>query len=442
MSSLTAKQKADLKRRLTPRLNKYIAHTPTVKQSAFLLLDCIEAFYGGSAGPGKSDGLLMAALQYFDWPGYNALLLRRTFADLSLPEALMDRASDWLGPTAAKWDNMAHAWRSPEGGTLTFGYLEVEKHKYRYQSAAFQFIGLDELTQFSETQYRYMFSRLRRLKGVDIPLRMRAASNPGNVGHMWVKQRFITEGAAHGRVFVKARLIDNPHLDRSSYIQSLNQLDPITRQQLLEGDWEARHEGGMFKREWLPIIEMVPAGGRWVRYWDLAATPASVGADPDWTVGLLMGVIEGVYYVADVIRIRATPGDVERVIKQTAQIDSKSVDICMEQEPGSAGKIVIDHYTRTVLPGYTFRGDRVGISKPERAAPFSSMCEGGNVRLKEAAWNGELIDELELFPQGSKKDQADAAGGAFNQLTSDNGPPSGLRAATGLSKASYWRMGS
>ena len=81
---------------MTPKLTKYIPHKPTVKQAAFLLLPHIEAFYGGEPGGGKSDALLMGALQYVDVPGYAAILFRRTFQDLALPGALMDRSKDWL----------------------------------------------------------------------------------------------------------------------------------------------------------------------------------------------------------------------------------------------------------------------------------------------------------------------------------------------------------
>src|SRR5260221_539230 len=77
---------------LQPRLNKYIPHQPTSKQAAALLIDDLELMWGGSAGGGKSDWLLMAALQYVEEPGYNALILRRTYSDLALPGAIMDRA--------------------------------------------------------------------------------------------------------------------------------------------------------------------------------------------------------------------------------------------------------------------------------------------------------------------------------------------------------------
>ena len=91
-----------LKSLLKPKMTKYIPHEPTPKQQAFLLLPHREAFYGGAAGGGKSEALLMAALQYVDVPGYAALLLRKTYQDLMLPNALMDRSEQWLGTTDAQ----------------------------------------------------------------------------------------------------------------------------------------------------------------------------------------------------------------------------------------------------------------------------------------------------------------------------------------------------
>jgi len=188
----------------------------------------------------------MAALQHVDTPGYAALLLRRTFADLALPGALMDRADSWLRGTAAKWNGMEHSWTFPSGATITFGYLETEVSKYRYQSAEFQFVGFDELTQFSETQYTYLFSRLRRLAGSDVPIRMRAASNPGGIGHEWVKQRFISTQEHEDRVFISAKLRENPHVDQDAYLAALEKLDEVTKAQLLDGNWDVTPAGAYF----------------------------------------------------------------------------------------------------------------------------------------------------------------------------------------------------
>jgi len=218
------------------RRRRWCPHTPHPKQAEFLSLTCDEALYGGAAGGGKSDALLMAALQYIDVPGYAAILFRRTYADLALPDAIMARSHEWLAGSTAHWDGERHQWRFPAGSSLTFGYLDTEAHKYRYQSAAFQFVGFDELTQFLRSWYLYLFSRLRRLTGSDVPIRMRAATNPGGIGHRWVKERFVDEKTAKAP-FVAAKLEDNPSLDIDEYEKALNKLDAATRSQLRDGVW-------------------------------------------------------------------------------------------------------------------------------------------------------------------------------------------------------------
>lgn len=229
---------------MMPRMTKYIPHKPTVKQAAFLLLPHIEAFYGGEPGGGKSDALLMGALQYVDVPGYAAILFRRTFQDLALPGALMDRSKEWLINTDARWNEQRKTWTFPSGATVSFGYLENENDKYRYQGAEFQYIGFDELSQFNHTQYTYLFSRLRRLTGSTVPLRMRSGSNPPTTtAGQWVKERFVLQRSPK-RPFIPSGLDDNPHLDKAEYLESLGHLDVPTYKSLF--DWFASVEGLVF----------------------------------------------------------------------------------------------------------------------------------------------------------------------------------------------------
>ena len=426
---------------LWPRLPRpYIPITPHPKQQAFLWLDCMEAFFGGAAGPGKSWALLAAALQYVDQPRYAALLLRRTFPDLSQPGALMDRAREWLAPTDARWDSQTHTWRFPSGATLTFGYLEHEMDVEQYRSAEFQFIGLDELTQFSERQYRFMFSRLRRLEGARVPLRMRAASNPGGEGHDWVKRWLITEGRAAGRVFIPARMEDNPSLDIAAYELSLAQLDPVLRAQLREGDWDAREAGAILRREWLRIVDECPAEARRLRAWDLAGTEVRPGADPDWTAGALIALRDGVWYIVDMRHLRAGPAAVEAAVRQAAELDTQRVPVRMEQEPGASGVNTIDHYARQVLVGWDFRGVRAMGSKQERWRILASAAEAGNVRLVRGPWNGAFLDEADgLGYGGAHDDQADAACLAMAELTRLYGRASGTVQVAAGEKQSRWR---
>lgn len=220
----------------------YIPHRPHPKQAEFLRLDGREALYGGAAGGGKSDALLMAALQYVHVPNYSAIIFRRTYQDLNLPGAIMARSHEWLASTGAKWSGTDKRWTFPSGAVLSFGYLDTDRDRFRYASAEFQFIGFDELTQFPEQWYRFLFSRLRRVTGVEVPLRMRAATNPGGLGHEWVRQRFIAK-PSRDRPFIPARLDDNPSLDRAGYLASLAELDATTRKQLEEGLWIRDAEG-------------------------------------------------------------------------------------------------------------------------------------------------------------------------------------------------------
>lgn len=237
-----------------PPVARYYPHLETLSapQAAFLVLDGREAFYGGAAGGGKSDALLMAALQHVDKPGYNALLLRRTFPELEGADGLIAKAHEWFGAFRESkelhWNEQKHRWTFPSGATIQFGHVQDEAAIYRYQGQAYQFVGFDELTHFTERQYDYIaFTRARRVKAHElagIPVRARAASNPGNVGHGWVKKRFITQPKP-GVIFVPAKLADNPGLDVATYTEDLSHLPTELRRQLLDGDWDA-FEGAAF----------------------------------------------------------------------------------------------------------------------------------------------------------------------------------------------------
>lgn len=245
--------------RVVSRARGYIPHKPHKKQAEYLALPDLEALYGGAAGGGKSDALLMAALEHVDKPGYAALILRRTFRDLNQPDAIMHRAHDWLRGTDAKWSDRDKRYTFPSTATLTFGYLDNENDKGQYASAAFQFVGWDELTHFPENWYLFLFSRLRRLEGSHIPLRVRGATNPGSLGHAWVHRRFVDKETAVAP-FVPALLDDNPYIDQEGYRESLSKLDAITRDQLERGVWRSDASGLVYSyAEAKNIILRAPA---------------------------------------------------------------------------------------------------------------------------------------------------------------------------------------
>ena len=405
-----------------PRLNKYMQRTPTPRQQLAMcrVVDRYrEVLYGGAAGGGKSEWLLMSALQYVDVPGYAALLVRRTHPMLALPGGLIQRAHEMLDGTDAVWSGSKSRWTFPSGAIMQFGHLQHEQDKTQYQSSEFTFIGFDELTHFTETQYRYLFSRLRRLSNSKVPLRMRVASNPGGVGHDWVNQRFRVEDG-DSRLFISAKLKDNPYLDAKEYTESLMQLHPHERSQLLDGDWDSKPPGALLERGWFKPVNSAPnkPGLRRIRYWDLAATAKKRNnADPDWTSGALMTVDDGKYTIEHIRRFRKEAGEVEAEVVSQAHVDGAGVEIVIEQEPGSSGKFVIASFVKA-LAGFIVRGDRVTGSKSQRCSPFASQAQAGNVNIVMGQWTNDFLDEAEIFSgDGSTHDdQVDSVSGAFGQL--------------------------
>lgn len=410
---------------LEPKKALFCPEEPSLTQKVFLRSYALEALFGGAAGGGKSSALLMAALQYVDVPGYSAILFRRTFADLSLPGALMDRFRQWVAMhDDVHWNNNTYVATFPSGARISFGYLNNVNDYLRYKGSEFQFIGMDEVTEIRENDYRYLFSRLRRPASgplSKVPLRMRAASNPAP---NWVRQRFIVEGKNQNRIFVPSKLTDNPGIDPDSYRQALAALDPIERRRLEMGDWWATTLGTYFDRTCFIIVDpnevpQVHSTSRAVRFWDLAASePTSNNPDPDWTVGTLVLLDQGVSYILDVKRARLKNEKVENLILQTAIEDGHVVSVRMEQEPGSSGKALIDNYARYVLPGYDFSGIRSTGDKETRARPFAAAVANGNVRLVRSVWLTDWLDEFSSFPEAcSHDDQVDSAVGAFTFLT-------------------------
>jgi predicted phage terminase large subunit-like protein len=474
VDDMSPRQRRQLAAMAMPRLvEPYIRHIPHPTQMVFLSLGKHrEVMFGGAAGGGKSDALLMAALQYVDVPGYAALLLRKTWPDLVLPGAIMDRTRQWLEDTPARPKDGGRVWLFPSGARIQFGYLQHDQQKFRYQSAEFQFIGFDELTQWKEEQtYDYLFSRLRKpaiacmncgtwlsrkstpdggkryqhkqLKFrnketyckpapdpkvlsqypgasdgttiFDVPLRMRSATNPGGLGNEWVKARFINDKTRRkGTIFVPSRLSDNPSLD-PSYAESLSYLNEVDRLRLLEGDWDVTEAGDFFDRGDFNFIANEPTNiTRRVRYWDKASTQGG----GDWTVGTLAGLMDnGKVVIIDVVRFQGHPLVNEKKVRATAHADGLDVYIREEMEPGSSGVSIIDHYRRNVVNGFMYDGIRSTGSKEARATAYAGAAKAGNILVVQAQWNRDWLNEHEAFPEGSHDDQVDSGAGAFNFLT-------------------------
>lgn len=286
-------------------------------QTEFLAAPEREVLYGGAAGGGKSMGLLADPLRYFGNPNFNGLILRRTNDEL---RELVWKSQE-LYPQAypgAKWQEKKSQWVFPSGARLWMTYLEREEDVLRYQGQAFSYIGFDELTQHSTPfAWNYMRSRLRTTDP-DLPIFMRATTNPGGPGHQWVKQMFIdpsppnTAFAATDletgetltypehhekagiplffRRFIPATLKDNPYLFKEgSYEANLLSLPEMQRRQLLEGDW-AIAEGAAFPefKQGVHVVEPFDIPHDWRRFRSCDFGYSSYSAvhwyaiDPSW----------------------------------------------------------------------------------------------------------------------------------------------------------------
>ena len=264
-------------------------------QTEFLAASEREVLYGGSAGGGKSFAMLADPLRYMGHSAFSGLLLRHTTEEL---RELIFKSKElypqiWKG---IKWSERKMQWEAPSGARLWMSYLDRDDDVLRYQGLAFSWIGFDELTQWSTPYaWNYMRSRLRSTAH-DLPVYMRATTNPGGPGHQWVKKMFIDPApynksfdatnietgkalvypekhskagqALFKRRFIPAKLLDNPYLSsQGDYEAMLLSLPEHQRKQLLEGDWDVAEGAafGEFNRD-IHVIEPFDIPKNWVKF--------------------------------------------------------------------------------------------------------------------------------------------------------------------------------
>ncbi len=439
-------------------------------QTAFLASPADIAIYGGSAGGGKTWALLMEPLRHAAHPQFGAVFFRRNLVQVRNEGGLWDE-SEKLYPhlNAAPRSAPDLSWTFPGGATVSFAHLEHEKTVLNWQGAQIPLICFDELTHFTAKQFWYLLSRNRSMSGIR-PY-VRATCNPDADSWVaefiswWIDQDTglaIAERAGVLRWFVRigdkiiwadrpedlasytapdengvdrpippksvtfipAKLSDNKALMAADpgYLANLMALPTVERERLLGGNWKIRPAAGLyFQRAWCQVVDAAPAEVRWMRGWDLAATPKTEANDPDWTAGTLIGKTpDGRYFVADHRRDRLSPSGVERMIRNTAEGDGRAVGISLPQDPGQAGKSQIQNLTK-MLAGFSVRSSPESGDKITRFSGFSAQAEAGNVYVLRGRWNEEWFTALEGFPEATHDDDADSTSRAFNALISS--PP-------------------
>src|SRR5579864_253719 len=226
-----------------------LAYEPFPRQRDFHRSPAKYRLFGGAAGPGKSKALLMEAiLQAHDHPNANTLLLRRTFPELEQSLLLYFRR-DVPRELYKSFNESKHLVTWWNGSTTWFGYCQSENDVYQYQGAEFLFIAIDELTLFTLRQWQFLTSRNRSPQPGCFPC-MAGATNPGNIGHAWVKALWVDKQPAAGMErpeaydasdyqFIRALVTDNPiYATDANYLKTLRALPSPLKRAFLDGDWD------------------------------------------------------------------------------------------------------------------------------------------------------------------------------------------------------------
>src|SRR6267142_282462 len=436
-------------------------------QTAFLHTAADICIYGGAAGGGKTVGLILEPLRHVSRvANFAAVFFRRTTPQITNPGALWDESLNFYPRLGGTPHLGVREWRWPRASKIKFSHLQFETSVHDWQGAQIALICFDELTHFTAYQFFYMVSRNRSTCGVRPYIR--ATCNPDADSWVaeflawWIDQETglpIAERAGVLRHFIRvsekvvwadrpeelmqqmklpqdlppsadpprpisvtfipAKVFDNPALLRVNpeYPAWLLSMPLLERERLLSGNWKIRPAAGLyFRREWCAVGDQAPADLDIVRYWDLAATEKTELNDPDWTVGIKLGRDRnGGYWLLDVVRARANPGDVERLLLNTASQDGKRVEVGFGQDPGQAGKSQAQHLVRA-LSAFTARSAAESGDKLTRFGPFSSQCRAGNVKILRGLWNEDLFRVLEGFPDLAHDDEVDACSGALESL--------------------------
>lgn len=445
--------------------------SPHPRQAEFLSLQCEEALFGGACGGGKTLTLLLWLAQGIDVPGYSGVFFRRTYAQLTKSnDSPLTKSHELYKPLGGKFKASEYRWTFPSGATIEFGHLQHEMSVMDYQGPAYHRVAFDELTQFSEAQYTYLFSRMRMRKDFPVRMGVRAASNPGGPGHTWVKARFITPEAersiqslrpfepspaglifwpAENRAFVPARVADNPTLDVEDYINRMQSNLPLMlRQRLLNGDWSIV-EDAIIRLDWLryyalqgELIKAYDADGkeRWqvdqrqcqrFATIDTAGTSAQKAAEKrgkpaSWSVCQIWDYCPQTQFLflRHVWRDRVAWEGLKSGVRHTLNQWQPSRVLIENAHHGPPLQAELSHFTTVLISTFPGRASESGRpGKVERATDLLNKLEKGQVFLPK--FNNSWLSELEaewLSWTGlddETSDQIDAA--AYAARHSDQG---------------------
>lgn len=406
----------------------------------------------------------MESVRHIDDPNYRCVLFRRTTKDIDLPGGMWDEAFpiySALGGIPAY-----RKWRFPSGARIEFSHMQHEKDAERWKGSQATLFIYDQLEEFTEKMFWYIVLSRGRSKAKASSY-ARASCNPdpnsfvAKIIEWWIDPNsgyaipersgvirwflrindvmtwFSSKEEALNHVetmgvekdafqpisftFIASNINDNPigMALNPGYKAALNALAYVDMERLLHGNWKIQEmAGNVFRRSYFEIVDTYPKGAYKIRYWDRAATVKSKKSpDPDYTVGLLLGHLDGVYYVIHVERFRGTPYDVEMAIKNLAEQDGLNTVAMLEIDPGQAGKVEQAYYEKVFEKYNRWFSDfaRTG-NKVVRSKGVSAASQHGRIKVVRGEWNEEFFNELENFPDGKHDDQVDCFSGAFYEM--------------------------
>lgn len=226
-------------------------YTASPRQTKFHMSQAFETLYGGAAGGGKTAAIVAEAITFaLEWPKSRIYVFRKTTPELKqsvVPEFFKQTADFMNIAKGVKFNSQDSLFTFTNGSIIQLAYLDTPADMYRYQSAEIHLLLIDELTHFTMEQYEFLKTRVR--SAGEQPLKVMCATNPGNIGHAWVKSYFIDIATPetvhidrHGntRQFIPAKVSDHPDQKfRDTYTKQLSSLsDPNLRRAYLEGDWD------------------------------------------------------------------------------------------------------------------------------------------------------------------------------------------------------------